>query len=108
MSHPDLQTAARSPHWPTVRRAHLAKEPKCRACGGTCHLNVHHIKPFHLFPELELVQTNLITLCEHPSHNCHEIFGHLLDWSAYNVSVRADASRYLKKVETRPYDKKAA
>ena len=29
----------------------------CQWCGGTTHLEVHHIKPFHLDPELELVDT---------------------------------------------------
>lgn len=95
----------RSPQWQGVRHAHLAKEPSCRACGGHDFLEVHHIKPFHLFPELELDDANLITLCMHPSHSCHFVQGHLLDYQAYNLSVEEDATRYFTEVQSRKYDK---
>lgn len=86
----------RSPDWAAVRDAHIAREPSCRACGGTDHLQVHHIRPFHLHPELELAQDNLITLCEHPSHDCHYHFGHFFDWHAWNPRVRSDAARFFE------------
>ena len=88
--------AGRSSRWPNVRARHLMKEPKCRACGGVRRLNVHHIKPFHLFPELEEVDSNLLTLCE-GSHgiNCHFVFGHLGNWQAYNESVILIADQML-------------
>jgi hypothetical protein len=44
----------------------------------------------------------LITLCEHPSHCCHFVFGHLLNWHSFNGAVRLDAARYLGKVLARP------
>lgn len=93
---------ARSPRWPAVRAEHLAKFPTCAACGTREHLEVHHKQPFHLHPDLELEPTNLITLCESPSHNCHEIFGHLLDWKSFNRMVEMDAAVYLRKVQNRP------
>ena len=92
----------RSSEWPKVRAEHLVKEPLCRACGGKERLEVHHIQPFHLHPELELVDSNLVTLCENPDHNDHLIFGHLLDWQSFNGSVVADAGVYLGKVKVRP------
>jgi 5-methylcytosine-specific restriction protein A len=92
---------ARSPHWPAVEHAHLKLHPFCAACGGHEQVQVHHRKPFHLHPELELDPNNLISLCEHPSHACHFVFGHLLDWHAYNPEVVGDAAAYLKKVHGR-------
>ena len=34
----------------------------CARCGGTNALVVHHIKPVHVDPTLELAPDNLITL----------------------------------------------
>jgi 5-methylcytosine-specific restriction enzyme A len=84
----------RSNHWRVVRRAHLVLEPKCQACGGADDLQVHHIKPFHLHPELELEQSNLITLCEKRGHDCHFTFGHFHNWRAINPNVIADVGHY--------------
>jgi 5-methylcytosine-specific restriction protein A len=92
----------RSGKWPAVEKAHLKMFPTCAAC-GTRKLNVvHHIRPFHVEPHLELVDTNLLTLCESPAHNCHLIFGHLLCWSSWNVDAVADAAAYLEKLHDRP------
>ncbi|GCE16544.1 HNH endonuclease [Dictyobacter kobayashii] len=57
-------------------------------------LQVHHIKPFHLYPELELDPNNLITLCEIRGRTHHLLIGHLDDWESYNIRVRADTKRY--------------
>lgn len=95
----------RSPHWRTVEKAHLAKHPSCAACGGTAHLQVHHLLPFS-WPggaELELVEENLLTLCASPSHNCHLWIGHLGDFKSRNPHARADAATWLKKISDRPY-----
>jgi hypothetical protein len=56
---------------------------------------VHHIRPFHLHPELELEQDNLITLCEKRAHDCHFQVGHFMNWSWFNPDVRVDAADYL-------------
>lgn len=94
---------ARSTLWPATRKAHLAKEPCCRACGSKERLNVHHVEPFHVRKDLELDDRNLVTLCEAPGHNCHLVFGHLLDWKSWNTAVLADADAYRDKVRRRPY-----
>lgn len=57
------------------------------------------MKPFHLFPELELDDSNLITLCEKSGHDCHFIFGHFHDWTLYNPNVIADVANYLREQE---------
>ena len=98
----NIDAAERSSHWPTVRAAHLVDHPTCAACGAAKNLVVHHVVPFHERPELELDPSNLITLCESPSHNCHFVFGHLLSYRSWNAEVRSDAEAYLKKVKERP------
>lgn len=53
----------RSPRWPTVRSRYLRTHPACEACGSTEDLNVHHVQSFADAPHLELVESNLQTLC---------------------------------------------
>jgi 5-methylcytosine-specific restriction protein A len=91
----------RSPKWPKVRATYLGLFPTCAVCGGKKLVEVHHIKPFHLFPELELDQNNLITLCEDYSHtaaNHHCFIGHLGQWKNINPDVIADAGAWNKKL----------
>lgn len=76
------------------------REPTCAACGHTgLGVQVHHIKPFHLHPNLELDPDNLITLCEVKGREHHLLLGHLDNWESYNVNVRADVKRFHKKSE---------
>ena len=92
-----ISQGERSSKWPAVRREFLRNHPCCEACGKTTDLAVHHIKPFHLWPELELVPSNLITLCEYH----HFYLGHDEDgngpkkpnWKTSNRSVWRDARR---------------
>ncbi len=90
----------RSRSWGSVRRTHLNKQPFCQACGRTNHLEVHHIKDYSSFPELELESTNLITLCG-GSTRCHFVFGHLGDWSSINPDIVEDAGRFRGKILNR-------
>jgi hypothetical protein len=83
----------RSPRWDDVRDAHVARHPTCAACGSTTHLQVHHIKPFHLFRELELEPSNLLTLCEQSDTKCHFRIGHHGSWRKYNEHVVEEAAR---------------
>lgn len=91
----------RSPKWRACRAAYLKLHPTCAACGGRDHLNVHHVHPYHVRPDLELDPTNLVTLCE-DGGNCHLMLGHLKNWSSWNTNVRFDASKFLMKVTSRP------
>ena len=91
----------RSPHWESVRNLHLKNNSVCAACGKTNNLQVHHIRPFHLFPELELDLGNLITLCEvfvdnddSGDDNHHLQLGHGGDFHKNNTKVLDDVNRY--------------
>jgi 5-methylcytosine-specific restriction enzyme A len=93
----------RSPLWPGVRKKHLVKQPVCQICGGSQFLNVHHIEPFHINPDKELDEGNLITLCEKPGFNCHFLFGHLLDWHSWNKDILKDVRVWAAKIVGRPH-----
>lgn len=68
----------RSPEWSNLRDEFIRNHPVCFLCGTAKDLQVHHKKPFHLYPELELDPDNLITLCtsKYWGFNCHLIAGH--------------------------------
>jgi hypothetical protein len=93
--------ANRSSKWPAVRKAFLKQNPFCLVCGGTSKLEAHHIVPFHLAPELELVESNLVALCESKKHgvNCHLFFGHLGDYSKINSDVKIDTWLWSNKLK---------
>lgn len=82
----------RSDMWLEVRHNHLQYEPVCQYCGSHEHLEVHHIKPFHLFPSLELDPSNLITLCD-GVNDCHLRVGHNGDWKEFNLWVVSDCAK---------------
>ena len=91
--------SGRSWSWTKVRNEHLKNNPSCAACGRDKKLEVHHIKPYHKYPELELDPTNLITLCDDP---CHLVFGHLMNYKSWNEDVVSDCNEYNNKVKNRP------
>ena len=106
-------STARSPQWPTVRRHYLDSHPTCAACGATeteAALEVHHVRPFHVDPSLELDPSNLITLCRSGAdHHLH--VGHDPDgpdgplppsWKRENKNVRRDAAKMLMKHTPEP------
>lgn len=87
---------SRSPLWRRARSVHLTNHPYCEVCGTLENREVHHILPFHLYPEYELVPSNLFTLCR--TH--HFGVGHDPDgpgdlfplWSVFNPAVREDSA----------------
>jgi len=83
----------RSPRWSKVRDAYLHSHPVCEACGSSEKMQVHHVKPFHLQPELELEVSNLISLCM-GENECHLYLGHGDSFSCYNPNVRNDARKF--------------
>ncbi len=89
--------------WSQVRDAYLKHSPRCRVCGGTKQVTAHHIWPVS-WPggkDVELIEANLITLCEH--NGCHLQVGHLGDFRSRNPNVIEDARRWREKREKRPY-----
>ena len=81
----------RSPYWDEVREEFLKTNSSCVACGSTKRLQVHHIKPFRSYPELELTESNLITLCM-DEKDCHLSLGHGGNFKCWNPNVIEDAS----------------
>ena len=98
---PVISLGARSPEWSKVRNQFLRENPYCAVCGGSKNLVAHHIKPFHLFPELELDTENLIPLCEAKKYgvNCHLFVGHLGNFRRFNEHVVADAIAWSAKLK---------
>jgi 5-methylcytosine-specific restriction endonuclease McrA len=88
---------ARSSKWEEIRDAYIKAHPTCAACGRKA-TQVHHIKPFHLYPKLELDPQNLISLCDRD----HLLFGHLDNYQSYNEHVREDCTAMLARIKSRP------
>ena len=85
--------AARSSQWPAFLRRFL-RGKSCIACGSRDGLTGHHVVPFHLRPDLELVEANVVPLC---ADRCHIVHGHFNDFRLDNPTVREDCAEYLKK-----------
>lgn len=96
-----LGSRSRSPQWTNVRRKFLKEHSRCVVCGSSQNLNVHHIKPYHLHPELELEKNNLITLCENYKKgiHCHLLVGHLGDYRKINPQCVEDAKFWNSKLK---------
>ena len=88
--------ARRSYKWPSARAKHLVLNPICEVCGGRDSVEVHHIQPFHIHPDLELYPENLMTLCESKKKgvNCHLFFGHLGNFKTINPTAPEDAANW--------------
>ncbi len=76
----------RSNKWDDLQKDFLKKQPVCQVCGTDKKLQVHHKKPFHLFPELELEESNLVTLCM-GKRECHLRIGHGSSWRCYVLQI---------------------
>jgi hypothetical protein len=72
---------------PEVRRAmaaHREREQFCAWCGNASRLNVHHIWPIWMRPDLAAEPRNLITLCD----DCHFVLGHARNWKRAVTNIR--------------------
>lgn len=86
--------AKRNPGWTKFRKTHLNQFPDCYVCGAVTKLQVHHIVPFHVAPDLELNPENVLTLCtggKHKGLNCHLIFGHHGNYKKVNIDCLDEA-----------------
>ena len=94
--------ASRSPRWSEVRKTHIALHPLCAVCGkkGTFIKanEVHHVESFASKPELELLGSNLRTLCR--LH--HQWIGHLGSFQSINESLDKDIAIWSEKIKNRP------
>lgn len=91
---------ARSNDWPKFRKIHIKKNCECCDRKATIlkPLQLHHKKPFHIYPELECDLNNVITLCG----DCHLLIGHLMNFKSFNESVREDAALLKSRIDKRP------
>jgi hypothetical protein len=87
------KSRSRSSGWDAVRDVYLAAHPTCAACGGVNLLQVHHIVPFSVAPDLELEVSNLLTLCM-GDFDCHLRLGHGGSFRCYNPRVIEDAAEF--------------
>jgi len=76
-------TAKHDSKWRRVRDRYYATHKTCAMCGIARDIQVHHIKPWHLYPEERYSHKNLVSLCQ----PCHFRFGHGRNWKAYNPVV---------------------
>lgn len=96
-----LGGASRSPHWETFKKEYAVTHlPVCAVCGGTADLNLHHLKPFHVYPELELDPNNVIWLCN--AKQCHIRIGHLGNFTSINPAGKEDIVIWRDKFRNRP------
>jgi hypothetical protein len=79
----------RSGKWSTLEKKFKQAHPCCEICGSNKNLQVHHIKPFHLYPELELEESNLISLCM-SLKECHLKIAHGGSFKSYNPNLLED------------------
>lgn len=95
-----VKRLSRDSNWSKIRKKFLEENNVCSNCGSNVGLEVHHVKPVHTHPHLELEFSNLITLCSKDS--CHLEKGHLGDWKSWNSRVRMDCREWNKKRVNRP------
>jgi hypothetical protein len=87
----------RSGKWAAARAKHVKEEGNCAWCHTKYCLEVHHIHPFHERPDLELEDSNLVTLCELIGRNCHFKKGHFGNWKKCNPLIRQECDSRKKK-----------
>lgn len=78
----------RSGGWTALRLRFLRTHPFCECCNKSTELEVHHVIPVSVDASLELIEENLICLCE----RCHLVVGHLNNWHRWNPHIRHDAA----------------
>lgn len=84
----------RSSKWPAWLKAFL-KGKSCVCCGSKGPLTGHHKIPFHIRPDLEMIEGNVAPICD--GTDCHLVLGHLKDFQLYNPDFDADAAAFLAK-----------
>jgi 5-methylcytosine-specific restriction endonuclease McrA len=88
-----IKSHKRSSKWDSVRDEYVKNNPACVACGSKRRIQVHHIEPVSNRPDLELDQSNLLTLCM-DVEECHFRIGHGGSFKHYNPDVLLDAKKF--------------
>lgn len=75
-----------------AKKDYLVLHPECAFCGCQKNIEIHHIQPLHLFPNLACDFHNFISLHDNSNNSCHRWFGHLGNFSSkYNPYIREQA-----------------
>ena len=62
---------------------------ECACCGSTRFLQVHHVRPLHLFPRQYKDFKNFVTLCNPLNNGCHRWVAHFGDYiNKYNENIK--------------------
>lgn len=82
--------ARRSHKWPAVEHRVLAARPECDWCLRPSTVG-HHVVPFHVAPELELVESNIGACCD----TCHAVQAHFVyRWDLYDECYWENAKAF--------------
>jgi hypothetical protein len=79
----------RSSQWTKVRDEYIKANPDCECCTRKAE-TVHHKRPYHLFPDLELDKSNLMSVCDH----CHLVLLHAGDFRLWMDMPDLEAARH--------------
>lgn len=71
-----------------AKKLYLQDNRQCVICGALVDLEVHHILPVHLVPELASDPINFVTLCDYGNKGCHLKFGHLGSFTNFNPQIQ--------------------
>ena len=93
----------RSPKWKSFKKDfEILKPKKCAVCGNK-KSQLHHLKVFHLFPELELSVKNVEWFCQGIGTGNHHLWvAHLGSFRSWNESALEDAKYMNTKIKNRP------
>ena len=73
--------------WNKLKQKYLQENPKCEWCGQDAD-TVHHIIPVHVNRDLEMEESNLMSLCDNRTRKCHFIVAHYCHWVKYNDKIK--------------------
>ena len=85
----------RSSKWSAVRDNFLKENPDCEACGVKAEV-AHHVYPYSFKPELELDESNLISLCD----ICHMCLAHLKSFKRFDPDIKEVARAFRQKIKS--------
>lgn len=92
--------APRSPKWRAFVDKLVAKHPFCAFCGETepsTRLIGHHIIPYHVRPDLELTESNIMIVGDSCSTGNHHLFAcHFGNFSKWNPDAIELAETFLQ------------
>lgn len=93
----------RSSRWPAFKKEFEKKKPKrCAVCGNE-NSQLHHKIPFAKDPSKELLESNVLWLCEgEGTLNHHRGHGHLGSFLSFNEKIDEDARIWSEKIRNRP------